>query len=88
MQSFAMISLIITLWSSVLGDQLLLIAFCSGSSWSAAVRQIHDDPVAIFEVFRPVLLTADTHAVFCMDRTKSIGVFAAESSMSNSVTAC
>jgi hypothetical protein len=41
----------------------LLITFCSGG-WSTAVMQIDDVPVAIFEVFHPLLHSAGTMQYF------------------------
>jgi hypothetical protein len=67
-----MISLIMNLRSTVLSASAhLLVAFCSGGSWSVVARQIGGVPFATFEVLRPKYHTAGTHATFT-DVPKSI----------------
>jgi hypothetical protein len=48
---------------------LLPLAFHISSSSSTTARQISDVPFAVFEVFHPMLHTADTHAGDSIDMT-------------------
>jgi hypothetical protein len=52
-------------------SNLLLVAFCGGSSWLNAARQTSNVPVAIFEVFHLMSHTAGIHAVISTDMMKS-----------------
>jgi hypothetical protein len=48
----------------------VLIAFHGGGSWSTSASQIGDVPVAIPEVFHPILHAAGTHEGITIDMTK------------------
>jgi hypothetical protein len=48
----------------------VFIAFHGGGSWSTSARQICSIPVAISEVFYPILHTAGTHEGISIDMTE------------------